>query len=102
MFQIGITFPETNVPVQEIYALIAYAQKPPLNANADAPSDTRRQKFCSESLSTSILYVTRVQKTLANLRICAGSTEPSLLDNAIRIDPIGPNYGFKYINHSFV
>ena len=68
-------------PAHEILVLIAYAQKPTLNAHGDISSKTEYLNFWYQPSSTFIIRVhVREVKTLARLCMCTGSAEPLLLD----------------------
>ena len=70
-----------RVPTTNISVLITYVQKTPLNTNLYVSIGTIVLPFFLKYSSTSILCV--CEKALAYLSICAGLSEPSLLDEAI-------------------
>ena len=66
----------------ECLVLVAYAQTPPLNAQADVSRGARGLNFgLSFHLNSYFVYAS--SEALASLRIRADSPESSLLDNAI-------------------
>ena len=69
-------------PVHHILALIAYAQKPPINVYANVLSGARGLTFVLSLHLHSYFYMVAA-KAQASLRICAGSPEPLMPDNAI-------------------
>ena len=63
--------------------LIAYVQKPPINALADVSSGARSLNIgLSLHLYPNYVYMSR--KALVSLQICTDSPEPVLLNNEIR------------------
>ena len=73
---------------QSMTFLLSVSQKPPIIAHSVVPSGTRGLKFGLSLHNIILLYIhtlrKRTAKALANMRICASSHEPSVLDDKIK------------------